>query len=660
PDGRAEVVIVQYTVASSYVADNGSTPVYHDVNELDHLVPTLLAANPASHGLQYYQTGPAALDTQENSDLSSTIALVLPLTIITLIVITILYFRAPLTPIVTFGGLAIVLLLGLGAVVLVGHLITKVDSTTLALVTTFVLGVGTDYSIFLVARYREEIYRGVPPEEAIVTTVTWAGQAVATSGTTAVIATLALAFSGIALLSQWGMVLSIAVLLTVLISLTLVPAFLTLLRNRIFWPYVGPRLEREATRARERTQKQNTYYFRAGRFTQRRPKSIVGTVVLVSLPLLVLALSLPISYNFYDQLPGNQSSSQGLAAYNQHFGSGAMFPFQALVVFGAPLLQGNSSNVPEFTDLAALTDSWTNSSGVSAVDSPVGPDGAPLSAWVTYGALPAASRASLSHLLSAYLGVDGRSVLLTVVPAASGLSYAAVKTFTGLQNGLPGVLANHGTISAVYFSGGAPVTHDLAAQTGQATIRMILLVSVGLLLVLFAVLRTVVIPVFALATILLSISWALALTSLFLTSLLGYPLFFFVPTVMIILILGLGTDYNIFLLTRIREERLRGRTNSESIVHALGHTGGIITAAAIILASAFAILGVGNFTLLRTIGFGVAIAVLLDALVVRTYLVPATLGMMGDRVWDWRLRRPGPAVDPPSVSPSDTSSSDLG
>ncbi|MCI4341699.1 MAG: MMPL family transporter [Thermoplasmata archaeon] len=654
PDGLAEVVIVQYTVSSSYIADNGSTPVYHDVNELDRLVPPLVEASPAARGLQYYQTGPAALDTQENSDLSSTIALVLPLTIITLIVITILYFRAPLTPIVTFGGLSIALLLGLGAVVLVGHVITKVDTTTLALVTTFVLGVGTDYSIFLLARYREEIYRGVPPEEAIVTTVTWAGQAVATSGTTAVIATLALAFSGIALLSQWGMVLSIAVLVTVLISLTLVPAFLTLLRNRIFWPSVGPRLERHAAEARERIHKERSYYFRAGRLTQRRPKSIIGVVILVSLPLIVLALSLPLSYNFYDQLPGNQPSSVGLAAYNQHFGSGEMFPFQALVVFASPLLQGNTSNISEFTDLAALTSSWTNSSGVAAVDSPVGPDGAPLSAWVTYGAQPAASRGSLTHLLSNFVGVDGRSVLLTVVPTEPGLSYAAVSTFTRLQSDLPGLMATHGTISAVYFSGGAPVTHDLAAQTSQATLRMILLVSVGLLLVLFAVLRTVVIPIFALATILLSISWALALTSLFLTSLLGYPLFFFVPTVMIILILGLGTDYNIFLLTRIREERLRGRANSEAIVHALGHTGGIITAAAIILASAFAILGVGNFTLLRAIGFGVAIAVLLDALVVRTYLVPASLRLMGDRAWGVRPGSPPSASVNSEVGPAES------
>jgi RND superfamily putative drug exporter len=659
-DGKAEVVIVQYSVSSSLIEKNGSTPVYSDVAEIDRLLPTVMGPASAGASLTYYQTGPAALDTTENSDLNSTIALVLPLTILTLIIITILYFRAPLAPIVTFGGLAIALVLGLASVVLVGTLITKVDSTTLALVTTFVLGVGTDYSIFLVARYREEIYKGVDPKEAIVATVTWAGQSVATSGATAVIATLALAFSGVALLSQWGMVLSIAVLVTVLISLTLVPACLTLLRNRIFWPNTGARLERHIGKVRQRMDSEKTYYFRAGRISQRRPKAIIGIILLVSLPLIFLALTLPISYNFYDQLPSNQPATEGLTAYNAHFGPGAMFPFQALVVFPAPLLSGGTTNVTEFTDLAALTSSWSNSSGVSAIQSPVGAYGAPLSAWVTYPALPSVTQANLRGVLDSYLGVDGRSVLLNVVPKEAGLSYAAVSTFTTLQNGVPALQAAHPGIQAVYFSGGAPVTHDLAAQTSEATFRMIFLVSIGLLIVLFAVLRTAVIPVFALATILLSITWALALTSLVLTSGLGYPLFFFVPTVMIILILGLGTDYNIFLLTRIREERLRGRANHDAIVHAVGYTGGIITAAAVILASAFAILGIGNFTLLRAIGFGVAIAVLLDALIVRTYLVPSTLGMMGDRVWDLRLRRSKPVELPEAAPASEPTASDSG
>ncbi|MCI4324143.1 MAG: MMPL family transporter, partial [Thermoplasmata archaeon] len=195
-------------------------------------------------------------------------------------------------------------------------------------------------------------------------------------------------------------------------------------------------------------------------------------------------------------------------------------------------------------------------------------------------------------------------------------------------------------------------TRDLQAQTYQATLRMLLLVAIGLIIVLFAVLRSYILPLLAVATVMLSIGWSWGVTQAVLGKIFGIPLFFFVPTVVIILILGLGIDYNIFVLTRVREERLRGHDSSTAVSHAVASTGGIITAAAIILASAFAILGAGSFLLLRSIGFAVAVAVLLDALVVRTYLVPATLQLLGDRTWQTspfqRNRRPGAPTSPPT------------
>src|SRR5208282_3991669 len=145
-------------------------------------------------------------------------------------------------------------------------------------------------------------------------------------------------------------------------------------------------------------------------------------------------------------------------------------------------------------------------------------------------------------------------------------------------------------------------------------------------------------------TIALSISWAWSVTYLVFQLLLGFPLFFYVRTIMFLLILGLGIDYNIFVLTRVREERVKGASSSAAIVTAIGRTGGIITAAAIILASAFAALMIGQFTLIRAIGFSVAIAVVLDAMVVRTYLVPAALQLLGDRAWSLSGRRARPTT----------------
>ncbi|MCI4331848.1 MAG: MMPL family transporter [Thermoplasmata archaeon] len=633
PTNTGMLVLVSFTEPSGFTDSAGHNPVFLDVLRVNVDVGRVLASTDPGHTLSYWQTGGAALDQDESAIISADLAIVLPLTIVVLILITMLYFRAPLTPMLTFGGLAIALVLGLGGVLLVGTFITKVDPTALTLENTFVLGVGTDYSIFLVARYREELVAGRAPNEAVVESVTWAGQSVATSGATAILATLALAFSGVALLSQWGMVLSLAVLMTVLISLTVVPAILVLLGPRVFWPYTGARFERQTAEARSRIRDERTYFFRAARATQRRPKSVLALILVASIPLLWIALQVPLSFDFYQQLPSGTVATDGLTQLSDHFGAGAAFPLELLVTFGAPLLVGNVTNAQEFSDLGTLTTTLATTAGVASVGSPVGSTGAPLGAWLNYSTIPAAPRLQLTGLLASFVGTDGRTVFLGIVPSSPGLSLPAVHLLGQLESEVGAFASTHPELSGYLFGGGAPTTHDLQQSTALATERMILAVSIGLILVLLAVLRSWIIPLMAVATIGLSIGWAWAITYLVLNVTFGYPLFFYVPTVLFILILGLGIDYNIFLLTRVREERLKGRSAADSAVHAVGRTGGIISAAAVILASAFAILATGDFVLLRAIGFAVATAVILDAVVVRTYLVPAFLHTLGDRVW---------------------------
>jgi uncharacterized membrane protein YdfJ with MMPL/SSD domain len=645
PGNDAEILFVTYTVGSSYVDSHGGTPVPDDVARIGTIVPSVLARTDPGRSLTYYQTGGAALDADENSVLNASLAVVLPLTIIVLVLITMAYFRAPLTPLITVGGLGIALGLGVGAVVLIGTLVTHVDVTSIELTETFVLGVGTDYSIFLVSRYREELYRGQLPPEALVTSVTWAGQSVATSGATAILATVALAFSGVALLSQWGMVLSLAILVTVLLCLTIVPAFLALLGPRVFWPYTGRRGEAQAERVRARAAQEDTYFFRAARRTQRRPRTTIALILLVSIPLVFLAITAPISYDFYQQLPRGSSATDGLAVLGDHFGAGYSFPIETLVTFQGPLLVGNATNATEFRALSDLTNTFRGTAGVHSVGSPVGPDGASLATWLNLSTLPLAPQENLRGLLASYVGADGRSVLLTITANSSGLSYSAVQLLDTLRGEYATFAASHPSATGAYFGGGAPTTSDLAAQTALATERMILFVAIGLILVLFVVLRSWIIPLLGVATIGLSLAWAWGITDAVLRQLAGIPLFFYVPTILFIIILGLGIDYNIFLLTRVREERIKGRAASDAVVRAVATTGGIITAAAVILASAFAVLATGEFLLLRAIGFAVATAIVLDAMVVRTYLVPAALQSLGDRVWKlypFQRRPPAP------------------
>jgi len=645
--GTATLVQVDFSVSDDYTDASGGQPVYSDLGKLDTLVPSVVHSSDPTKSISYVQTGSAPLDLLTQTSINSSIALVLPLTVGLLLAIAMLYFRSPITPLLTFAGLGIALVLGLGATVLVGTVVGHVDTTSITLEEVFVLGVGTDYAIFLVARYREELVRGKSPDEALVTAVSWAGKSVATSGSAAILATLALTFSGVTLLSQWGSVLSLAVFITLVLSLTLIPAFLKLVGPRIFWPYTGARFDRQAVEINRRVSQEQTYFYRAGRASQRRPWTFVTALLVISIPLVAVALTAPVAYDFYQQLPSGHPATNGLNDLGNYFGPGFAVPSFALVTFSAPLVVENATNATEFTDIAALTTRAQGTSGIAVVQSPVGPFGTTLANWLNLSTLPAGTRTNLLGTLSGFVGTDGHTVLIDLEASATGLSLSAVTAVHAVEASWGTYANEHPEIEKMAYGGGAPVISDLADQTAMATDFMIIAVTVGLVIVLLAVLRSWIIALMGVATIGLSISWAWAVSDLVFQQLLGFPLFFYVRTILFIFILGLGIDYNIFLLTRIREERVRGRTNTEAAVEGVARTGGIITAAAVILASAFGALLVGSFTLIRAIGFSVAVAVILDAMVVRTYLVPASLQVLGERVWTWTGRRPkAPAADP--------------
>ena len=201
---------------------------------------------------------------------------------------------------------------------------------------------------------------------------------------------------------------------------------------------------------------------------------------------------------------------------------------------------------------------------------------------------------------------------------------------------------NVNNVTGVFLGGTTGGMLD-AKDTFQKQFNSILpIVALGVGIVLFLVLGSIILPVFAVISVLMSIVWTLALTILVFQSAFNYGLLFITPLILFVLLLGLGMDYNIFILTRIREEAAKGQHLNDAIVHAIQQTGGIITAAAIILAGSLGALMLSSNLMLREMGFAFAFSILIDAIVVRTYLVPAVMSTFGK--WNWynpikRLRR---------------------
>ena len=252
-----------------------------------------------------------------------------------------------------------------------------------------------------------------------------------------------MAFSGIALLSQWGIALSVVALLTLLLALTVTPALLTLIGPRLFWPYTKQRFLRQAERSRTAIAEGRTYFARAGRLATGRPKSVIAVILLLSIPLIIVALNVPLSYNFYAQLPNDQPAAQGLQHLEQQFGPGYVFPTIILVTFEKPLVVGNSTNATEFTDVDSIQGLMNHTGGIASAESLTGIGGAPLSTWLNYSTLPPAQRINLEGVLPQYIGSDNRTVWFTVTPSSDGLSNAAVNSLNAIESKLNAFAGPH-------------------------------------------------------------------------------------------------------------------------------------------------------------------------------------------------------------------------
>ncbi|EQD51304.1 membrane protein containing MMPL domain protein, partial [mine drainage metagenome] len=273
-----------------------------------------------------------------------------------------------------------------------------------------------------------------------------------------------------------------------------------------------------------------------------------------------------------------------------------------------------------------------------------------LPAWLNLSNLPAAPRAGLLSQVSTYVGKDGRTVRFQVVTNGSGYSAQAGSAFDPLEGEVRGFQSTHPEVTAVYFGGAAPTTRDYQALTNGALEGMLIGVSIGIFIILFLLLGAALVPALALGAIGLSILWSWAAIYAVVGLVEGITLSFLLPLILIILVLGLGMDYNALLLTRVKEERLKDGNSAEAVRRAVTNVGGIVTAASVILGGPFLILGLtSTLGLVAAIGLGIGIATLLQAFVAQTYLTPAILATGGHKMW-WGLgsRRSIGNPEPPS------------
>jgi len=638
PSDSATLVIVSFDVPDTYLA-NGSSVTYSDVAEIGTDVTRVLASSPAYAAISSYETGAAPFDDQTSTLATSALGLLLALTVVVLLVIMLLYFRSPSAPALAFGMIGIALVASLALIYVVGTLVMTFNSEIESIILVFLMSIGTDYSVFLLARYREELVRGTEPRKAVETTVRWAGQSIATSGLAVMVVAAALSLSGISFLTQLGICLLIAVACALLVNLTVLPSLLVLVGPRIFWPNSGRRFARYAERRRKSIDTNRDPIARAGRTATRRPILVILLILLLSAPVVVVAIEVPVSYDITNiGLPASNSAQVGYVHLDNAFGESYSSTSFALATFSAPLEANGTLNAPDVRDAAGLAAAMNATPGVASVTTFVGPGGAPLATWLNFSLLPPAVRLSLNASLGSYLGVDGRTVLFNIVTNASGYSGSAVSVIDGVQQHAESYDAAHPGVARLYLGGAAPTTQDIKSLVNQATEEMLIGAAIGLFLLMLVILGSAFVPILALAVIGLSILWSWAGTYFVVGIVENEALIFLLPLILLILVMGLGMDYNVLLLTRVKEERTLGNRGVDAIRDAVTHAGGVITAAAVILGGAFLLLGFTSpLGLLAAIGLGIGFAVLLQAFVVQLFFTPAVLTVGKDWIWKgWR------------------------
>ncbi|MFV0257391.1 MAG: MMPL family transporter [Acidimicrobiales bacterium] len=531
------------------------------------------------------------------------------------VIILLLAFGSAIAAGLPIGIAVFGLALGVSAMPIISHVI-MIPSWAPQMGSMIGLGVGIDYALFLVTRHRELLARGLPVDEAAGRAVATAGQAVVFAGGTVVIAILGLAVAGLPFLTAAGIATSVIVLLMVLASVTLLPAFLGL---------SGPWINRFGIHRRGHTAGEvGPLWRRWGDHVAGHARAYAAgvTVALVALTAPVLALRLGFPDEGTMAETRTERRAYDLAA--QGFGPG----------FNAPLLVAvDLDGVDDPSVLGSLTEAISADAGIAAVSPPE-------------------------------VSPGGDVATIVAFPTTTPQDDTTYETVLRLRSDvLPAALA--GTDASAHITGQTANVGDVASQVSDRLPWFIAAVVGVSFLLLMVVFRSVLVALKAAVLNLLSIGAAYGLLVMVFQwgwgqGLIGLettvPVVSFIPMFMFAILFGLSMDYEVFLLSRIREAYVETGNNDEAVVRGLAGTGRVISSAALIMISVFAAFVLGDDPVVKMMGLGLASAILVDATVVRMVLVPATMKLLGDANWwlpDWLDRiLPVIDIDPGTERPS--------
>jgi RND superfamily putative drug exporter len=569
-------------------------------------------AGTGTGSLQIRVTGPAGIIRDTVKVFSNADLVLMLVTMLLVLVLLLVIYRSPvlaLLPLVTVG-IAIELTNALGSLLAKAGVLSF-DANTGSIMTVLLFGVGTDYCLFLISRYREELTKTPDRYEAMAAAMRRVGEATVSSAATVVLALLTLLVASLPVLRHFGPFLALGVLVVLVVSMSLLPALLLLLNRVAFWPM----------RSAAKAPRPDSIWSRTASLTLRRPVAVLAGGLVLLAVLSAGLVGYRENYNIVAGFRAPTESAQGQEMIASSFPAGSLGPTDVLIGTGGP-------NAVEHLDaIDAVRHAIAAIPGVSSVDGPNPRTGAGGN--------------------EQYLSADAQLVHLQVVYDDDPYGAAALRRTGELREAARAALARTDLQDGRILVGGPSAQ---ALDRREANRHDLLLVAPIMLLlialVLGVLLRSILAPLVLLASTVASVAAALGLTvTLLLTLGHGLGIGERVTVYVFLFLVALGVDYTIFLMTRLREEA-RTHGHVEGIRRAVVSTGGVISSAGVILAGTFTVLMTQPVDQLYQFGLAMGIGLLLDTFLIRGILIPAMLRLIGPRIW-WPSRITGSAEDPP-------------
>jgi RND superfamily putative drug exporter len=548
---------------------------------------------------------------------------VVPGIVVSLLIVGLLFFSAlaALVPIL-IGGCSIVVALAsiyLGVVDL-GH--GNLTFLTPTLTILLMLGLAVDYSVLQLKRTKEERLQGKSIEESVGISIKWAGQAVLTAGSTVIIAYIVMAVANVPIFSDVGTAIAVGVSILLVASLTLLPALEIALGDKVFWPGLNRRSKTSSNR--------KNILKRVAEGTLKKKVPIVIIIIVVSVGALFVTYTTPFSDDFLKLIP-NFSSNQGLSVIANNFGSGTIYPTYIIVTTPTQITYGdNQFNQTLLNQIEQITTAAANSNGITSVVSPTRPYGDSFN-YSTIEDMSDSLRLQYESEMFTMIGEDNKTVLITVGLSDSAASQAAIKSLIQMEKNINNLSLMNSVV--IHFGGQTQSTYDSQSFMANLLPEVIIILAVAVYVILFFQLKSAFTPLRLIITILCSVIFSLAIVSLIFYSGLNLPILDYAPLFVAVTMLGVGIDYDIFFVTRIREEVLNGKTDNEAIKAVVDKVWVTILGLGLVMSAVFASLLLTGIVLLQEISLAVAAAVLIDVTVVILFFVPTLMGLMQKLNW---------------------------